>query len=255
MSDLQEAVLSGPVLVAALVAFLAGLVSFFSPCTLPLLPVHVSYVAGVTGQELQHPADVRATRRRAVLGTGLFIAGFATVFVAYGAIFGALGYLLAAHQETIVRASGVLTIGFGAVFALSGQGVPLLGRTMRVGYRPRVGLLGAPLLGVVFGVGWTPCMGPTLAAVLTLATSSATAGRGAFLALVYSLGLGIPFLLAAAFLVGAGGRLRGVRRRARSVAVAGGGLLIVLGVLQVTGLWWEVMVSVQGLVAAWGTPL
>lgn len=272
-SGLQQLVLDGPFLLAALLAVAAGLVSFVSPCCLPLVPGYLSYVAGLTGDDLRRatvpgagqgrggvdvvPAVRRqvAPRWRAVWGTTLFVLGFAAVFTSYGALFGSLGALLAGHQDALIRVLGILTIVMGLVFTGILWRVPWLMRTVRPRYRPRVGLGGAPVLGVVFGIGWTPCIGPTLAAVLLLATSSGDAARGAGLSFAYSLGLGVPFILAAGFLQRFLGTSGWARRHARAITRSGGGVLIVLGIVQVTGLWTLLMSSLQGLITGWAPPL
>jgi cytochrome c-type biogenesis protein len=269
----NDAIMSGPLLVAVLIAATAGLISFFSPCCLPLVPGYLSYVAGMAGAENREPAPTASstagggvlvanqtkprTRRtsRTLLGGALFVAGFSAVFTSYGALFGAFGALLIVHQELLIRILGVLTIVLGLMFTGLLWRIPLAGRSFRLGYRPRAGLAGAPLVGAMFGLGWTPCIGPTLGAVLTLSTSSASPERGAILSFAYSAGLGIPFLIAAVSVNTVMRRFSWARRHARGVMLNGGLLLVALGVLQVTGLWFDLMTRLQVLVVGWQAPL
>ena len=308
-TDVQGVVMSGPLILAVLISAAAGVLSFFSPCCLPLVPGYLSYVASIAGSDTSqgaasHPgnddsrpstplhsdgtvavaraspamstftaptraavAGSGATRRavnerrrepsrsRTLLGAALFVAGFAGVFTSYGAMFGALGSILINYQAILIRVLGVLTIVLGLMFTGLFWKIPLAGRTFRLAYKPRVGLAGAPLLGVMFGLGWTPCIGPTLAAVLTLATNSADAGRGALLSLAYSIGLGLPFLIAAFSIQRAMTKFAWARRHAPLVMRVGGGFLVLLGTLQVTGLWSELIAQLQGLVSSWQPPL
>jgi cytochrome c-type biogenesis protein len=170
-------------------------------------------------------------------------------------LFGALGAWLIGYQNVLVRILGVITIVLGLMFTGVLSRIPLAGRTVRLDYQPRMGLLGAPLVGILFGLGWTPCIGPTLAAVLTLATSSADAGRGAALSFAYSAGLGIPFIVAAMSIQKVMASFGWARRHARAVMRAGGGMLILLGLLQVTGLWLYVMSWLQTFIVGWTVPL
>jgi cytochrome c-type biogenesis protein len=233
----QSAVLDGSLLIAVPVALLAGLVSFLSPCVLPLVPGYVSYVTGLTG------ADVgTAGRGRILAGTGLFVLGFAGVFVSFGAFFGHVGANLVEYQTLINRVLGGLTIGLGLAFMGL---IPGLQRDFRVHRFPAAGLAGAPLLGVLFGVGWTPCIGPTLGAVQALAFDSASAGRGALLTFAYSLGLGLPFVLAGMGLRRVLGAVGWVRGHYLLVMRLGGAMLVVLGLLLVTGLWDDLSVQMR----------
>lgn len=245
----KETVYSGNLLLAVPVAALAGLVSFFSPCVLPLLPGYLSYISGVAAQDLES-----AKRGRLLAGAVLFVLGFSSVFVLGGALFGFVGLELQSHRDTLSIIAGILIIFLGLVFI---GFVPLLQREMRVHAVPAVGLAIAPVLGVFFGVGWMPCIGPTLSVVLSLsmATDDASAPRGAFLALIYCLGLGIPFVLAA---LGFGRFMHGVtwfRRHQRAVSIAGGVMLIVVGIMLVTGLWNDLVLEMQTWVTGFEAPI
>lgn len=233
-----DTVLSGSLLAAIPVAVLAGLVSFLSPCVLPLVPGYLGYVSGLSGSDLSG-----GRRGRVGLGAVLFVAGFTVVFVSYGALFGGLGSLLIEYSDPIMRVMGVLMIGLGLLF---GGWLPGLSLEWRTAVTPKVGLAGAPLLGAVFGIGWVPCIGPTLAAVQFLAFEEASAGRGALLGVAYCLGLGLPFLVAALAYSRSMRVFRWVRRHQLAVMRIGGGILVALGVLLVTGLWGELVASLQG---------
>lgn len=231
---LGDTVLTGSLVLAVPVALVAGLVSFFSPCVLPLVPGYLSYVSGVGVQDLDS-----GRRPRIVAGSLLFVAGFSAVFVAGGAAFGYAGLRLAEHQRTLSIVTGVLVILMA--FAFLGL-VPALQREARIHAVPAVGLAIAPVLGVFFGLGWIPCVGPTLGAVLGLAGNEATAARGAFLAAVYCAGLGVPFVLAAFGFARFTRATSWLRRHQRAVSVAGGLLLLVVGILLVTG-WWDALIG------------
>jgi cytochrome c-type biogenesis protein len=250
-------VTDGPLLVAALVAMLVGLISFASPCVLPLVPGYLAYVSGLVGTGT--PArggggggtavDTRSPRTRMVAGALLFVLGFTVVFVAFGTAFGGLGRLLAQHAETLDRVFGVVTIVVGLAFL--GR-LPFLQRTARLSVRPVAGLAGAPLLGMVFGLGWTPCLGPTLAAVYSLAFSQATATRGAILGVAYCIGLGVPFVLVALGARWAMGATGFLRRHAQTVTRVGGAVLVVVGLLLLTGAWTEMMNWLRSWLATTG---
>jgi cytochrome c-type biogenesis protein len=252
----------GPLLVAAAVAALVGLISFASPCVLPLVPGYLSYVTGLVGsgagnQAGASPSGGTATavrtevipRARMVLGALLFVLGFTLVFVAFGAAFGGLGRLMLEHADVLNRVFGVITVLVGLGFL---GWLPLLQRTKRISARPAAGLAGAPLLGIVFGLGWTPCLGPTLSAVYSLAFSEATATRGALLGVAYCLGLGVPFVLVALGARRAMGATSFLRRHARTVTRIGGAVLVVVGLLLVTGAWTEMMQWLRSWLAATG---
>ena len=274
MSGAAQLVSSGPLILALPVAAAAGAVTFLSPCCLPLVPGYLSFVTGMAGAS--QPASVAsppvpaapggpdlggpavavaarpavvspsaAPRARVVAGTALFVLGFSVVFVAYGAALGGLGHLLTGHAHLLTRILGGLTILLGLLFAGVFDRFWIAGRIVRPSARPRAGLAGAPLLGVMFGLGWTPCIGPTLTAVLSLSAVSGTAARGALLAFVYALGLGIPFLLVSFGFQHAMRAFAFARRRARLVTRIGGAMLVCVGLLEVTGAWSTFMAWLQ----------
>lgn len=237
--DIGQIVFSGQLLLALPIAVLAGLVSFASPCVLPLVPGYLAYVGGISD-----PGAAR-DRRRIVTGVALFVLGFAIVFVAYGAAFGALGLWLVRWQEVVIRVLGVLVIAMGLVFI--GQ-FSFLQRTIKPTWRPATGLIGAPLLGIVFGLGWTPCIGPTLAAISALSVGSGSPWRGALLGLFYCIGLGIPFLLVALGFDWVAGSVAFLKRHIRVINIIGGALLVVIGILMATGLWTAMMSQFLGVI-------
>ena len=245
--DPVETVVGGSLLLAALFAFAAGIVSFASPCVLPLVPAYMGYATGMIGVDLGN-----AKRGRLLLGTALFIAGFSVVFVSYGALFGGLGSALLEYTQVITRVLGVFTIMFGLAFMGL---IPWLNRTWEPTQNTSMGLVGAPLLGVLFGIGWTPCIGPTLAAVQALAIESASAGRGAALAAVYCIGLGLPFLLVALAFRKAFGAMTWMKRHYTVLMRIGGGMLVLLGFLMVTGQWAEISIQLRVWTANFGVPL
>lgn len=232
---------SGSLTLALPVAMLAGLVSFFSPCCIPLLPGYLSYATGLSGADL---AGGKASehRGRMLLGSVLFVLGFAAVFVAIGAASGALGQWLRSYQREITVVSGIVIIVLGLAFAGL---VPVLQREWRVRTIPAVGLAAAPLVGVIFGLGWTPCIGPTLGVITTLSINEATAARGALLSGVYALGLGIPFIIAGLAYRRALGAVALIRRHQAWVTRIGGLMLVLVGLAFVTGAWDQLVTWVQ----------
>jgi len=275
--SVDSVVSGGSLLLAAPVAAAAGLLSFLSPCVLPLVPGYLSYVTGLTGAELAGtapPAARRdgepgagkhdrggvttlaplelapaAVRSRVVAGAVLFVAGFSAVFITTGALFGQLGSALAVHRRALEQVLGIVTVVVGLAFAGLLTRVPaarwLGGTELRLHRRPGAGLAAAPVLGVLFGLGWSPCLGPTLTAVAGLSAQSSTAGRGALLGLAYCLGLGVPFLAVAVGFRRAAGALAALRAHAGTVTLVGGALLVAVGLAEVTGLWGEWVRSLQ----------
>jgi cytochrome c-type biogenesis protein len=265
--SVMNLVSSGPLLLAIPVAAAAGAVTFLSPCCLPLVPGYLAYITGMSGADataatVTAPADAGSeeseaaagggvtTRARAkataasarhtgrtVAGTALFVAGFSAVFSLTGGAVGGLGQLFSAHDSLLTRILGVVTIVLGLLFFGAFDRFMFAGRVFKPSFMPKAGLAGAPLLGVLFGIGWTPCIGPTLAVVLALSAQSGTAPRGAFLAFIYGLGLGIPFLIVALAFQRLVGVLNFFKRNARMVTRIGGVLLVVVGLLEATGAW------------------
>ncbi|APX00453.1 cytochrome c biogenesis CcdA family protein [Arthrobacter sp. QXT-31] len=239
-------VTSGALALALPLAAAAGLVSFLSPCILPLVPGYLGFVSGLTD-----PGQPR-NRRRVLAGVMLFILGFGAVFTLYGAAFGAVGVWLVRWQDPLMRAMGVLVILMGLV--LLGR-FSWLQQTRKFRLPGQGGLAGAPVLGIVFGLGWTPCMGPTLSAVLSLSVTTGSAWRGAVLAFAYCLGLGIPFVLVALGLNWVTQALAVIRRHIRAVNIGGAVMLMVLGILMVSGIWVRWIYQIQNLAGTFITPV
>lgn len=285
--EIGSLITDGQLLVASLVALAAGVVSFASPCVLPLVPGYLAYVGATAGEHSrehgsrrepgaataaahgavrgagEHRSPVpagdhgrslganertrgqRRAQSRTVVGVLLFVAGFSLVFIAMTAFFGTVGVWLVRWEEVITRVMGAVIIVMGLVFVgLFGR----MQRTAKLKMKPRVGLAGAPLLGIVFGIGWTPCMGPTLAVIMTLGTQAESAGRAAILGAAYCLGLGLPFVLAG---FGFGWMTRTtdfMKRHIRVINLIGGGLLILIGLLMLAGLWTQMMYAMQAVI-------
>ncbi|MFE1024818.1 cytochrome c biogenesis CcdA family protein [Streptomyces sp. NPDC058818] len=235
----NETVLSGTLLLALPISVLAGLVSFFSPCVLPLVPGYLSYVTGVAGTDL-----ATARRGRMAFGASLFVLGFTAVFVSGGALFGYFGSTLLEHRAILSKILGVLLLVMGAFFA--GLMPWVTQREFRIHKRPVSGLLGAPLLGALFGIGWTPCLGPTLSSVTILATAEGTAPRGALLTVAFCLGLGLPFIATAIAFRKALGAFAWVKKRYVLVMRVGGIMMAATGVLLLTGAWDALLQNLQG---------
>jgi cytochrome c-type biogenesis protein len=234
MADwLRDTAFSGSMLLAVPVAVLAGLVSFFSPCVIPLLPGYLSYTTGLSGADLAD-SEVTPHRGRMLAGSALFVLGFSVVFVALGVLSAGVSRWFFENSRTFTVVLGFLAIVLGLVFMGL---VPLFQRDVRVHRVPAVGLAAAPLLGFLFGLGWTPCIGPTLGVILSLAYGESVT-RGGVLLAFYSIGLGVPFILAALAWRHALGAVSAIRRHQQWVTRAGGIMLVVVGVLLLTG-WWD----------------
>ncbi len=226
--------LDGFLLAAFPIAFLAGLISFLSPCVLPLVPGYLSFAAGFS-----------KNRGKVFLGSLLFVLGFSIVFISYGVLFGGIGSTLAVNEVGITRILGIFTIVLGLIFL----GLFPMSPTLRPKMNTTGGLLGAPLLGFLFGVGWTPCIGPALATVQTLAFQESSAVRGAILSFAYCIGLGLPFIASGLFLDKSEKLRKVLVHRGNVITVIGGLFLLAIGLLQVLGVWSEVMNSLRSLIS------
>jgi cytochrome c-type biogenesis protein len=235
------------VLVAGVVAFAAGIVSFASPCVVPLVPGYLSYVTGLSGEDLV--AGEPAAKGRVALGTSLFVLGFAIPFTMLGVAVGALHFLAQSAAARIIM--GGLVVTFGLLMA-TGR----LVREFRVaGTAPSTGLAAAPVLGFVFGVGWTPCIGPALAAILTLSATTGGSLRGGILGFVFALGIGLPFLVFGLAFRRMTGALAFLRRNARRLQIVGGGLLIAVGIAIATGLWDQLIIWMRPWITGFEPPI
>ena len=230
---------SGFLLVAFPIAILAGLISFLSPCVLPLVPGYLSFAAGYS-----------KAKGRVFLGSILFVLGFSVLFISYGALFGGIGSRIATNDEIITRILGVITILLGLIFMGS---FPMM-RTFSPKIATNGGLIGAPLLGFLFGIGWTPCIGPALATVQTLAFQESSAARGAILSFGYCIGLGVPFIASGLYLDKSERLRKYLTKRGDLISKIGGVLLILIGIAQVLGLWTDLMISLRSMISAF-TPV
>jgi cytochrome c-type biogenesis protein len=271
-ADTATTVTTGPLLLAAAVAVAAGAVSFASPCVVPLVPGYLAYLAGLVGADApavrmdelrtdglgsdgpgSRDTPARSGRWRAAGAASLFVLGFTVVF---GAVLVGVVYVadtLTRNQVLLQRIGGVVTIVMGLAFVGL---IPALSREHRPHLVPKAGLLGAPLLGAVFGLGWVPCIGPTLAGVVAVAAGTGGSSlRGVVLTLAYCAGLGLPFVLLAVGAAGAVRTLGWLRRHIRAVQIGGGSMLVVVGVLLVTGAWGSLIASLQTSLVGYTPPI
>ena len=229
-----EQILSGFMIAAFPLAVLAGIISFLSPCVLPLVPGYLAFAAGFS-----------RARGKVFLGSLLFVLGFSALYISYGALFGQLGSEVAANEEIITRVLGAFTVLMGVVFLGAFPMMP----TVKPKISTSGGLIGAPILGFLFGVGWTPCIGPALATVQTLAFQESSAVRGAILSFGYCLGLGLPFIATGIYFDKSEPLRKFLVKRGKFISQVGGVFLILIGVLQVTGAWGDLMISLRSLIS------
>ena len=233
-SFIVEQIFSGYLIIALPVAMVAGLLSFLSPCVLPLVPGYISYAPGYS-----------SSRGRILVGSSLFVTGFSTPFVLYGALFGTIGSRITVHETGITQILGAVTLLLGVIFLGKFPMLPPLHlKSSAFG-----GLIGAPLLGFAFGVSWTPCIGQALAAVQTLAFQESSALRGALLSVSYCIGLGLPFILSGLFLDRSDKLRKLLVHNGNLISLIGGVFLIIIGVLQLLGLWSDLMISLRSVIS------
>ncbi len=247
VNPIGEIVLSGNLLLALPIALAAGFLAFASPCVLPLVPGYLAYIGGFTTAE-----EFERGRGRLLLGVALFVLGFTAVFVSFSIVFATAGLLLLPWIDLITRIAGVIVIVMGLVFI--GQ-VSFLQRRLTPRITTATGVAGAPLLGIVFGLGWVPCIGPTLIAVNALVLGEGDLGRAALIGTAYSLGLGVPFLLVALGFKWVAGATDWLKRNIRVINIIGGALLIVIGLMMLTGLWQLFVSSLTAVIGGTVTPL
>lgn len=237
ITSIAETVFSGSLFLAIPVALAAGFLSFASPCVLPLVPGYISYMTGLSHRELIDAEHSLRTRSRLLVGTVGFVLGFSLLFVSYGIAFGQLGSWFLRNERPVSIVMGLLVIVMGASYL---GWIPASQQDFRLRINLRDGVWTSPLLGILFGLGWAPCVGPTLAAVQSLAFTEASAGRGALLAFAYSLGLGVPFLLISLAYRKSLIATRWLRQHSQLITRIGGAMLVMIGFALVTGIWSEV---------------